>query len=138
MKKHNRRESGQSLSELAITFTLGLLLLGGAVDIGRAYFSYIAVRDAAQEGATYGAMFPTTSTSDVINRVRISSSSPVDLSNTSDILVTPVKTCGTNTYSVTVTYMFEPIMPITSTIFGTGGFPIRSTVTQTILARNCS
>ena len=47
-------ERGQSLAELSITMTLVLILLAGVADAGRAFFTYITLRDAAQEGALYG------------------------------------------------------------------------------------
>lgn len=50
--------SGQSLVELAISLTLLILLLSGAVTFGMAFFSYVALRDAAQEGALYGSFNP--------------------------------------------------------------------------------
>ena len=60
VKKINqaRKEQGQSLVELALSLTLLLLLLGGAIDLGRMFFTYIALRDAAQEGAIYGSYCP--------------------------------------------------------------------------------
>lgn len=75
-----------------------LLLLVGAVDFGMAFFSYVAMRDAAQEGALFGSFNPYIDTSgdgkfsyppdDDINvagirtRVRESSTTPVDFSDT--------------------------------------------------------
>ncbi len=52
------RERGQSLVELAISLTVILLLLSGAVDFGMALFSFVQLRDAAQEGALYGSLNP--------------------------------------------------------------------------------
>jgi hypothetical protein len=54
----HRGERGQSLVELAISLTVMLLLLSGAVTFGMALFSYVAVRDAAGEGALYGSIKP--------------------------------------------------------------------------------
>ena len=53
----DKKESGQSLVELALSMTLLLILLAGVVDLGRAFFTYIALRDAAQEGASYAAVY---------------------------------------------------------------------------------
>jgi len=50
---------GQSLVEFAISLTFMLNLLSGAVYFGIGLFYYIAMRDAAQEGALFGAMNPT-------------------------------------------------------------------------------
>src|SRR5512138_51077 len=93
-----RRERGQSLVELAISLTVMLLLLSGAVTFGMALFSYVAMRDAAQEGALYGSFNPYLhntpqnakyDTGELINaaaiqdRVRNASNSPVNLADTS-------------------------------------------------------
>ena len=56
MKPGNRefqRQRGQSLVELAISLMIILWLLAGAIDFGIGFFSYVAIRDAAQEGALY-------------------------------------------------------------------------------------
>ena len=53
-----RPEKGQSMVELALTITMLMILLAGVVDLGRAFFTYMAMRDAAQEGAAYGSINP--------------------------------------------------------------------------------
>ncbi|MHB0967277.1 MAG: TadE/TadG family type IV pilus assembly protein [Bellilinea sp.] len=59
MKKMNRTtEKGQSLMELALVLVFILILLAGVVDLGRMMFEYLTMRDAAQEGAGYGAVYP--------------------------------------------------------------------------------
>ncbi|MGA9398550.1 MAG: TadE family protein, partial [Anaerolineaceae bacterium] len=52
-------EDGQSLVEVAISLTLLLVLLAGAVDFGRLFIAYMSMRDAAQEGIAYGSIYPT-------------------------------------------------------------------------------
>lgn len=44
---------GQSLVEFALVFPLVLLLLGGGVDVARAYFAGIQVADGARQAALY-------------------------------------------------------------------------------------
>jgi Flp pilus assembly protein TadG len=59
MKKipeNTNREKGQSLMEFSISLVVLLILIAGIVDLGRAFFTYIALRDAAQEGASYAAV----------------------------------------------------------------------------------
>lgn len=55
----NNREQGQSLVELALSLVMLLTLLAGLIDLGRGFFTYIALRDAAQEGATYASVIKT-------------------------------------------------------------------------------
>lgn len=106
MNKHavSRSARGQSLVEFAISLLVIVLLLSGAVDFGIALFSYVAIRDAAQEGALYGSLNPCVPTANIdtwdgscdipkfapaINeagiraRVRAASSQPVNLADTS-------------------------------------------------------
>jgi Flp pilus assembly protein TadG len=52
-------QSGQALAEATIVLILVLLLLGGLVEFGWAYFRYLAMQDAAGEGAAYGMMYST-------------------------------------------------------------------------------
>lgn len=54
-----KSEKGQSLLELAISMTILLILLAGVADVGRMLFLYMSMRDAAQEGAVYGSIYPT-------------------------------------------------------------------------------
>lgn len=55
---NNKKEKGQSMIELAISLVVLIILLSGVVDFGRVAFYYIAMRDAAQEGASYASIFP--------------------------------------------------------------------------------
>jgi Flp pilus assembly protein TadG len=52
----NPKEQGQSLVELAISLVVLLTLLAGVMDFGRAFFTFVALRDAAQEGAAYASV----------------------------------------------------------------------------------
>ncbi len=63
-----KKESGQSLVEFAVMLTLLLILVSGILEAGRALFTYLAMRDAAQEGALYASTRPT-DTAGIRNRV---------------------------------------------------------------------
>lgn len=51
-------EKGQSLTELALVLVVLLVLLAGVVDLGRMLFYYLSLREAAEEGASFGAAYP--------------------------------------------------------------------------------
>src|SRR6266496_1750168 len=80
-------ESGQSLVELAISLVVLLYLLSGAVELGITFFQYVQLRDAAQEGALYGSTQQTRDLTAIETRVRSASSSPINLSDTTNVLV---------------------------------------------------
>jgi Flp pilus assembly protein TadG len=67
MKKRNRfdlvrDERGSSVVEMIVVLPLFLLLLLGAVDLGRAFFLEIEVAGAAHAGAIYGSQYPNDTT----------------------------------------------------------------------------
>lgn len=78
-----RDERGQSLVEFAFGVSVILILLAGALDLGRAYFTFLSLRDAAQEGALYGSL-AAPDVDGIRARVRESSGWPVDFSTFSD------------------------------------------------------
>lgn len=135
----DRRQRGQSLTELAIAFTFLMLLLAGMVDLGRAFFSLVALRDAAQEGAVYGALNPT-DTAGIENHVRTSSNSPVNLADTVAVGVSSTiigSACAGNQVRVTVTYNFQLTMPLIGVIVGSQQLPLSATMTNTIITPAC-
>jgi Flp pilus assembly protein TadG len=139
MKKINN-ERGQSLVEMAISLVLLLMLLSGAVEFGMAFFQYIQLRDAAQEGALYGSMNPTDVTN-IALRTKGASSSPIKL--TTDPNVTLViqysdvnKKCEGNAITVQLTYQHKVFMPFLPTVIGSY-IPLKASVTDTILSPLC-
>ncbi len=47
----HRLERGQSMVEMALGFVLLLIVLSGLLDVGRAFYIYVALEDAAGEAA---------------------------------------------------------------------------------------
>ena len=110
-----------------------LLLLAGAIDLGRLFYAYVAVDNASKEGALFGARSPLCDDSfnpncaDPANVVwhvhneapNIASqfSTTVACRDKAGVLVTPINNCLDGyTYQVTVTYPFRLITPILSSI----------------------
>jgi hypothetical protein len=80
------REQGQSLVEFAISAIVILLLLVAIADFGRAFFTYLSMRDAAQEGAAFGSICPR-HYNQIIARVRNTGNLPVSLANETEIFI---------------------------------------------------
>jgi Flp pilus assembly protein TadG len=162
-----RRQRGQSLVELAISLTVILILLSGAVDFGMAFFSYTALRDAAQEGALYASIngngtdgtLTTAAAAAIRARVRATSTNPVNLSAFPDSQITITLTNGkksfcegtnqppddttnsqpplTNGVTVTVSYNYPIIMPFVGAILDKQTIPLSASVTDTMLSPVC-
>jgi hypothetical protein len=62
---HRSRNRGQSLVEFALVLPVLLLIVAGAIDLGRAYLTTINIQNAAKEGAFQGARDPACDTNAV-------------------------------------------------------------------------
>ena len=151
--KHIKSERGQSLVELAISIVILVYLLAGAVEFGLAFFQYVQLRDAAQEGALYASLNPyidsnsdgTYDAGEPVNqaaietRARAASTSPVDLADTTNVTVTITPDgplCEGNGIEVEVSFNHHVFMPFMSQFIG-DEIPLVATVTDTILSPIC-
>lgn len=162
-----KKQKGQSLVEFALMLTIMLTLLAGAVDLGTAFFAYISLRDAAQEGALYGSIDAIIDTNKngiydadpppgeslnsaaIETRVRQSSTQPVDLTDITNVTVNVTvievdpayvanpRICAGNGIEVTVIYNYELTMPLIGAIIGSNTIPIKASATNTILKPAC-
>jgi TadE-like protein len=147
------RVRGQSVVEFVLIFPVFLIILAGAVDLGRLFYAFVAVENAAKEGAFFGARNPLcdddsnprcSDPGNVVWRVEheatnLASGGVSDLIPTISCLSSsdgtprlPLKTCvDGDTYVVAVTYDFHLITPILGQLFGSGltlGSEARATV----------
>jgi hypothetical protein len=145
-----KAERGQSIIEFAVGLVVLIILLSGIVDAGRALFTYMALREAAQEGALYGSTNPT-ETNSIEDRAMNSSSLVSELASTPDNGLHHVQheaidvqvsiigaACSGNGIRVQVSYNQFPItMPFLGTILGRQDIPISASATDTILTPSC-
>lgn len=147
-----RSARGQSLVELAISLVVLLFLLAGIVEFGLAFFQFVQLRDAAQEGALYGSTNPSnvTGAGGIMDRIQASSNTPIDLpteiangtvtvqiningyaSGTTDY---DNRACEGNAIEVRVSYTHNVFMPFMCPVIGICTIPLNARVTDTILA----
>jgi len=135
-----RRDHGQSLVEFSLMLIFLTVLLMGVLDLGRAYFTYLALKDAAAEGAYFGSAFPQCVDEDGINNVspgcggsrtipyRVTHSAPqgglVDWAD-ANALISVDLPCGSTVpcalnagqvLTVTVQYQYQMLTPFVGTI----------------------
>jgi len=127
------RDRGQSLVEFAIVLPILLLLLSGVIDVGRILFTYIALTDAAQEGAIFAAHEPT-SAATIVDRVRSSSNHGEVTSAT--VVVACTASPAPGTVSVTVSHELALLTPVASQILG-GSVLLSATVIGTNFKEIC-
>jgi Flp pilus assembly protein TadG len=137
-RNQQRPERGQSLMEFSVGMVILIILLAGAVDAGRALFTYMAMRDAAQEGALYGSTNPTDDTG-IYSRVHNSSDMMEGLSGSINISKQIIGTaCSGNGIKISVSYNTFPItMPFLGAAIGSQTVKISASATNTILTPKC-
>lgn len=135
----HRSEKGQSFTELAISLVFILVLLAGVVDLGRLFFVFIALREAAQEGASYASFCPA-DIPGIQARVRVSSTAPVDLLDSTNISIIISPDCSLlanaaqcqpgDGISITVG---SPNFSLSMPFLGGANIPLNAKVTDSIL-----
>ena len=145
-----RCERGQSMTEFALILVILLVVLAGIVDLGRAFYAYIIIRDAAQEGAVYGSIAPkddiTTFRNEVEARVETAFTDPADPSNVpiniskmnvqTDIIGSACSAPG-NGVRVRIDYTLPVTMPFLGTIIGSQDINMSASIENAILSPVC-
>ena len=123
------RERGQSLLEFALILPVLLILLMGLLDLGRTFFAYVAVTDAAAEGATYGAVHCAQGCEAQITARAQEATGGLITLEAEDIEIepNPVDPTAGALITVTVTYDHRLVTPLFS-----GVLPLRAVVTERI------
>lgn len=132
------KEKGQSLVELAISLTIILILLSGVVEFGIAFFQFIQLRDAAQEGALYGSIHPY-DTEKIEERVRAASDSPLDLQSDDVLVIIQLvdenpNSCSGDAIEVRAQYAHKIFMPFFSALIGNEYIYLHAKVVDTVLS----
>ncbi len=130
--ERRRPEKGQSLLEFAIILPILLIILAGVLDLGRLYFAYVAVTDAASEGVAYAASHPLDATR-ILARARDASNITTDNSQVAYFCATCPGVATGDTVSVTVTYSFTVATPIVNALVPGGVIPLHAVATEAVL-----
>jgi Flp pilus assembly protein TadG len=138
----DKLEAGQSLVELAIGFVVLLFILSGLIDLGRAYFTFVALEDGAGEAALYLSINPEcryasdgAACADPNNaefRAKNAGSGHVDWSSATITIERPAIGVG-EPVSVTIAYPFELITPVIPRIASASWLTLYGSANQVII-----
>jgi len=136
-----KKEKGQSLVEFALFFSIILVMLSLVLDMGRLYFAYVAIQNAAAEGAAYGIVFPTwhdgvdnPDPNNIAYRALHEAPSGLIKWVNPDVDTEVVFTTPGNPITVTVYSDFKLITPIAQLFAGGEVIRIRGTAVQSIIS----
>jgi hypothetical protein len=142
-------QKGQSLMELAISVMVLLIILAGMIDLGRAIFYYLAMRDAAEEGMVLATINPSwcgqirqavqsnmdnSSIDVVINYSTTVGGAANTLCESADVH----QQCAGHTVDVSVRDDNFPItMPLIGGFLGTQHLSLRANIQGTVIRPEC-
>lgn len=139
-------ERGQSLVELSMMMIGLLVFIAGAADLGRMYFIHLTLRDAAQEGASYGTTDPS-NYAEIEARVLEAVGDTLDPSAvmvTTSVTVPPYHCAGivpatleANAVQVSAQYDMPIAVPFLGAVIGSDELTLTATVENTILTPPC-
>lgn len=132
VRRAKLKEQGQSMVELALTITILFILLAGTIDLGRALFTWLEMRDAAQEGASYGAICPNSAKIEARTRSNLN-----PIYTYSVVPSLPASPHPGGTVIVNVSTDLPLTMPFLGTVLGSPTIAIHATINDTILRSNC-
>jgi len=159
-KIHRKGERGQAFMELAISLVFLLILLSVVIELGWAFYEMIALRDAAQEAASFGAMcppdqslgddpaIPSGNYALIWDRLRLSATTPL---NTDDLDYNGVEIkmfeAGTtnevtvpalgDTIFISLTYGHDIKAPFVGAFIGRQSYNLTVNVSDTIMRDDC-
>ena len=150
-KTHARRrsEEGQSLVEFSASLVVLLLVLMAVLDIGRAFYAYVAIENAAGEGVLFASYHPTwvtqsdataggAETPQYENIVaRTENESPhslVDWSQANVTVTHPPSLETGETITVTVSYSYTLLTPFMNMLIQDNLLHLKAEATQVILS----
>lgn len=139
VKPKSHFERGQSLVEFAVGLVVILVILCGLLDLGRAYFIYVALEDGAGEAALYLSINPEcryasdgVACADPNNaefRARNAGGLNVDWTHANIIIERPALGVG-EPVSVTVEYPFPLVTPLIPRIVGSETITLTAKASQ--------
>ncbi len=132
-KRKVRRQRGQSLAEFALLLPLLMTILVGTLDLGRAFYTYVSLTNAAREAARYAAVNGTAASSAQVQGEFMSGGS--DISGCAPGSLTFSSTGGGrgNLYTVEVSCQFTLLTPFVATAIGALGNQITISSTATFV-----
>ncbi len=141
----DQKSQGQSLVEFALMFPLLLMIIVGVFDIGRAYYAYVTITNAAREGARGGAGDPT-------NTSAILAAAEREANSTGVAITDSMITIGCATFSASPAYdpskcgslssgdllrvqINYPFAPITGQVLGLNSIPMRGAAVMAVAVK---
>lgn len=142
-----KSQRGQSFLELAVSLVFLLVLVMVVIDLGWAFYTMTALRDTAQEAASFGIMCPDKER--ILQRLRMSTTAPlsmedIDNGNISVTFLDPLNSGAEipqgehgDVVHVSVEVQHQIIVPFVGSFIGQTTYPLKADVSDTIMVDEC-
>ena len=132
-KRRDRRQRGQSLAEFALLLPLLLTILFGTIDIGRAFYTYVSLTNAAREAARYAAVNGTNASSSEVQGEYTSGGADISGCAAGSLTFSNSGGGRGNPYTVTVSCQFTLATPFIAAVVGALGNQLTISSTATFV-----
>lgn len=139
----SKAQKGQSLVEFSLGLVVLLLIVSGILDVGRLYFTYVAMEDAAGEAALYLSLNPQcvhasdgaacANPNNADWRARNSGGQEIDWSKATVNFDIPQPYGVGEPIKVTISYSYKLLTPIIPKITGINPITLTASATQIIV-----
>ena len=132
------KQRGQGLVEFMLILPVLIVMFVGLLDVGRIYYAYVAVTDAAGEGAAYAANYPPDDSGDtdsidlIRERAQESSAGMVEI-DLDAVNVLFDSTDSGEPITVTVGYTFTVLTPVIAPMVPDGTILLQGVATEVII-----
>ena len=142
-ERAQKSERGQNFMELAVSLVFLLMLLSVVIDLGWAFYQMTALRDVAQEAASYGIMCPDHDA--IVYRLERSTTAPLSAEDIQDSNITVESfSMGSATpwkkgsvVKVSLTYPHDIMVPFLGAVIDTTTYPLSVDISDTIMVDKC-
>ena len=132
-KKSKQPSRGQSLVEMALVLPIIIMLMLGLLDFGRAFYTLVALRDAADEGASYASIKPS-DTAGIQQRAAEASTALVNVQVGDVSVIRPPTLAVGQPITVTVDFSFELFTPFVQGLLPDGELILHGAATHPIIS----
>ena len=134
-KKSKHPGRGQSIVEFALVLPIIIMLMLGLLDFGRAFFTLVALHDAADEGASYASIRPNDVTG--IQQRAVEASTHLVTVTTGDVTVVyPSSLTVGEPITVTIDFFFDIYTPFVQGLLPDGELILQGSATHPIISLN--
>jgi len=131
-KKSSHPRRGQSLVEVALVLPIIIMIMLGLLDFGRAFYTLVALHDAADEGASYASIRPN-DFAGIQQRAAEASTRLIPINQADVSVIHPPALAVGEPITVTIDFFFDIYTPFVQALLPDGELILHGSATHPII-----